>query len=96
MGFIFLGHTNDAAMNSLISILETNNSSDSPSDSRIMAVFTEFPTNPLLSCPNLAKLTELASKYNFLLAVDDTISSFGNVDLLTGNRGGISITVILY
>jgi cystathionine gamma-synthase len=48
----------------------------------IAAVFTEFPSNPLLKCPNLRRLSALADEYCFLLIVDDTIGNFANVDLL--------------
>ncbi|KAK3364054.1 pyridoxal phosphate-dependent transferase [Lasiosphaeria hispida] len=34
------------------------------------ALFTEFPGNPLLQSPDLARLHALARKYNFVLVVD--------------------------
>ena len=46
------------------------------------ALFTEVPSNPLLKCPDLYKLRELADRYNFCLIVDDTISNFLNVDMI--------------
>lgn len=49
---------------------------------KIQAVFTEFPSNPLLVTPDLGRLRKLADTYGFLLVVDDTIGSFCNVDLL--------------
>lgn len=49
---------------------------------RVAAVFTEYPSNPLLNTPDLVELTRLAAQHNFLLVVDDTIGSFANVDLL--------------
>ena len=48
---------------------------------KIAALFTEFPSNPLLRCPNMEKLGALARVHDFLIVVDDTISSFANVDL---------------
>lgn len=51
---------------------------------KISALFTEFPSNPLLRCPNIDRLGSLARKYDFLVVVDDTISSFANVDLFRG------------
>jgi len=45
-------------------------------------LFTEVPSNPLLQCPDMIKLRELADKYDFCLVVDDTISNFLNADLL--------------
>ncbi|KAG4433980.1 hypothetical protein IFR05_010529 [Cadophora sp. M221] len=53
---------------------------------KIQALWTEFPANPLLTTPDLAKLRELATEYDFVLIVDDTIGSFCNVDLL-GEEG---------
>lgn len=46
------------------------------------ALFTEVPSNPLLQCPDLVALRRLADEYHFALIVDDTISTFWNVDLL--------------
>lgn len=51
---------------------------------KIMGLFTEFPSNPLLQCPDLKRLTELARKHGFPVVVDDTIANFHNVDLLNG------------
>jgi cystathionine gamma-synthase len=46
------------------------------------ALFTEVPSNPLLQCPDLFRLRELADEFNFCIVVDDTISNFLNVDVL--------------
>ena len=59
-------------------------------ESKISAIFTEFPSNPLLKCHDLSHLSYLASKYDFLLIVDDTISSFANADLLHSSSGPIA------
>jgi cystathionine gamma-synthase len=48
----------------------------------VQAVYTEFPANPLLRTPDLTRLRQLADKYHFVLAVDDTIGSFCNVDVM--------------
>jgi cystathionine gamma-synthase len=50
--------------------------------SRWSALFTEVPSNPLLQCPDLEKLRELADEHDFCLVVDDTIGNFLNVDLI--------------
>ncbi|RDL36024.1 uncharacterized protein BP5553_06636 [Venustampulla echinocandica] len=47
------------------------------------AIWAEFPSNPLLTAPQLNRLRELADKYGSLLIVDDTIGGFCNVDLLS-------------
>lgn len=42
----------------------------------------EFPTNPLLTCVDLEQLSKLAREHSFPLIVDDTISSYANVNLI--------------
>ncbi|KAL0959680.1 hypothetical protein HGRIS_011378 [Hohenbuehelia grisea] len=48
----------------------------------IAALFTEFPSNPLLRSPDLERLRTLADKYNFMVVVDATIGNLVNVDVL--------------
>jgi cystathionine gamma-synthase len=48
----------------------------------ILALFTEFPSNPLLKSVDLKRLRGLADKYEFLIVVDDTIGNFSNVHVL--------------
>jgi cystathionine gamma-synthase len=50
--------------------------------SRWSALVTEIPSNPLLQCPDMEKLRELADAHDFCLVVDDTIGNFLNVDLI--------------
>ncbi|KAK9460068.1 pyridoxal phosphate-dependent transferase, partial [Lipomyces oligophaga] len=52
------------------------------SGERIMALFCEFPSNPLLKCPNLKEIRRLADKYNFAVVVDETIGNFKNIHVL--------------
>ncbi|KAK0738169.1 putative cystathionine gamma-synthase/beta-lyase [Schizothecium vesticola] len=49
---------------------------------RLDVVFTEFPGNPLLQCPDLGRLYKLSIKYKFLLVVDDTVGCYANVSLI--------------
>ncbi|TIA96502.1 hypothetical protein E3P96_03592 [Wallemia ichthyophaga] len=72
-GAHFLGRGDDADLAMLEEIA---------SKEQLLAVFCEFPGNPLLKSPNLARLRELADKYNFLIVVDETIGSFMNIDIL--------------
>ncbi|SNX85673.1 probable STR2 - Cystathionine gamma-synthase [Melanopsichium pennsylvanicum] len=58
-------------------ILSQQHSSD-----RILALFCEFPSNPLLRSPNLTRIRELADRYDFLVCVDETIGNFVNVEVL--------------
>ena len=53
-----------------------------PADPPILALFTEFPSNPLLRSANLPRLRALADKYNFLIIIDETIGNFVNVEVL--------------
>lgn len=47
----------------------------------ISALYTEFPSNPLLGSPDLSALQELSQRYDFPLVVDDTVASCLNVSL---------------
>jgi cystathionine gamma-synthase len=62
--------------------LETYLEAEAKEGRSVQALYTEFPANPLLRSPDLIRLRQLADKYHFVLAVDDTIGSFCNVDVL--------------
>ncbi|KAF1938065.1 cystathionine gamma-synthase [Clathrospora elynae] len=47
-----------------------------------VALFTEFPGNPLLRCPDLERIRKLADEYDFCVVVDETIGNFINVNVL--------------
>jgi cystathionine gamma-synthase len=49
---------------------------------RYLALFCEFPGNPLLASPDLVKIRELADRYDFAVVVDETIGNFVNVHVL--------------
>lgn len=49
---------------------------------RFLALFCEFPGNPLLTCPDLVRIRQLADKYDFAVVVDETIGTFVNVDVI--------------
>ncbi|KAI5115213.1 hypothetical protein M0805_001298 [Coniferiporia weirii] len=49
--------------------------------SSVTALFCEVPSNPILQCPDLPRLGELADRYGFLVIVNDTIRNFINVDV---------------
>jgi cystathionine gamma-synthase len=49
---------------------------------RFLALFCEFPGNPLLKSPNLERIRQLANQYDFLVVVDETIGNFLNVNVL--------------
>ena len=52
-----------------------------PTSRPVLALFTEFPSNPLLRSPNLPRLRGLADRYDFLIVIDETIGNFANVDV---------------
>ena len=48
----------------------------------VAAVWTEFPSNPLLTSPDLERLSALARRHGTPLVVDDTLAGFANADVL--------------
>lgn len=52
------------------------------SGTRIHTLFCEFPSSVKLECPNLERIRALASKYGFIVACDETMGNFVNVDVL--------------
>ncbi|KAK9320188.1 pyridoxal phosphate-dependent transferase [Lipomyces orientalis] len=49
---------------------------------QVMALFCEFPSNPLLKSPNLKEIRRLADTYNFVVVVDETVGNFMNIHVL--------------
>lgn len=52
------------------------------SGERYLAMFCEFPGNPMLKCPDLQRIRTLADTYDFGVVVDETIGNFINVHVL--------------
>ncbi|SGY45756.1 BQ5605_C001g00335 [Microbotryum silenes-dioicae] len=48
----------------------------------ILAIYCEFPSNPLLRTPPLTALRELADEFGCMVVVDETIAGFVNVEVL--------------
>jgi cystathionine gamma-synthase len=80
-GCHFFGYGIDSDIDEFESILEKESNRD-PSTPPILALFTEFPSNPLLRSANLPRLRALADKYDFLIVIDETIGNFVNVEVL--------------
>ncbi|KZT66234.1 PLP-dependent transferase [Daedalea quercina L-15889] len=80
-GCHFLGNGLDKDIDELEVILEKEAAADR-SRPPVLALFTEFPSNPLLRCADLPRLRALADKYDFLIVVDETIGNFVNVEVL--------------
>ncbi|KAL8673349.1 MAG: hypothetical protein Q9168_002228 [Polycauliona sp. 1 TL-2023] len=49
---------------------------------KYLALFCEFPGNPLLNCPDLARIRALADRFDFAVVVDETIGNFLNIHVL--------------
>ncbi|KAH7094958.1 pyridoxal phosphate-dependent transferase [Paraphoma chrysanthemicola] len=73
-GSVFYGFGSEEELDDLQKRLE--------SGERYVALFTEFPTNPLLRSPNLVRIRNLADKYDFCVVVDETVGNFINVNVL--------------
>ncbi|GMM27533.1 cystathionine gamma-synthase [Martiniozyma asiatica (nom. inval.)] len=49
---------------------------------RILSLFCEFPSNPLLKTPDIIRISELSKKYNFAVVIDETVANLSNVEVL--------------
>jgi cystathionine gamma-synthase len=49
---------------------------------RVLALFCEFPGNPLLASPDLHRIRQLADKYDFAVVIDETVGNPLNVHVL--------------
>ena len=49
---------------------------------KFLALFCEFPGNPLLKSPDLHRIKRLGDQYDFAVIVDETIGNFINVHVL--------------
>lgn len=52
------------------------------SGQRIRTLFCEVPCNPLLESSDLLRVRALADGYGFVVACDETLGTFVNIDLL--------------
>ncbi|KAL5323389.1 hypothetical protein ACEPPN_007924 [Leptodophora sp. 'Broadleaf-Isolate-01'] len=73
-GCIFYGNGESKDLDDLESRLK--------SGERFLALFCEFPGNPMLKCPDLQRIRKLADEYDFGVVVDETIGNFINVHVL--------------
>ncbi|KAI9847889.1 MAG: Structural maintenance of chromosomes protein 6 [Thelocarpon superellum] len=46
---------------------------------RYLALFCEFPSNPLLQCPDLRRIKALGQRYDMAVVIDETVGNFLNV-----------------
>lgn len=73
-GCVFYGNASEAELDDLETRLQGGE--------RFLGFFCEFPGNPLLTCPNLVRIRQLADKYDFAVVVDETIGTFANINVL--------------
>ncbi|ERF71396.1 hypothetical protein EPUS_07424 [Endocarpon pusillum Z07020] len=73
-GCLFYGNGSDADLDDLERRLTQGE--------KYLALFTEFPGNPLLNTPDLKRIRSLADRYDFAVVVDETIGNFINVNTL--------------
>ncbi|PWY96893.1 PLP-dependent transferase, partial [Testicularia cyperi] len=84
-GCHFFGLGTDADLDALEALLEQQQAQSTASQSPeppILALFCEFPSNPLLRSPNLPRIRALADRYGFMVVIDETIGNFVNVEVL--------------
>ncbi|SMR63318.1 unnamed protein product [Zymoseptoria tritici ST99CH_3D1] len=73
-GALFYGYGNADDINALEKRLKRGE--------RFLALYCEFPGNPLLKSPDLKRLRALADTYSFAIVIDETIGNFLNVHVL--------------
>ena len=49
---------------------------------KFLALFCEFPGNPLLKSPDLLRIRRISDRYDFAVVVDETIGNFINIHAL--------------
>ncbi|KAK4556308.1 Cystathionine gamma-synthase [Recurvomyces mirabilis] len=73
-GVTFYGYGSAEELDNLESRLQ--------SGEKLLSLFCEFPSNPLLRTPDLKRIRALADQYDFAVVVDETIGNFLNVNVL--------------
>jgi cystathionine gamma-synthase len=75
-GCLFFGNASEEDIDALQAQLSA------PVQERVLAVFCEFPSNPLLRSSNLYRLRALADQYDFAIVVDATVGGFSDIEIL--------------
>lgn len=73
-GALFYGQGSSSDLDDLQKRLENGE--------RYLALFCEFPGNPLLKTPDLLRIRRLADAYDFAVVVDETVGTYLNVHVL--------------
>ena len=74
-GAVFYGHGSSDELDDLEGRLNRGE--------KFLALFCEFPGNPLLTSPDLQRIQSLAETFDFAVVVDETIGNFLNVHVLS-------------
>jgi cystathionine gamma-synthase len=77
-GFKLVGKVDKQGLDEMETWLEA----ETKEGKKVSFIIVEFPGNPTLESTDLPRLKKLSEKYGFVLIVDDTLSGFGNVDVL--------------
>ena len=77
-GCHFFGHGTDEDLDRFEALLQSQ-PADEP---KIVALFCEFPSNPLLRSADLPRIRRLADQFDFSVVIDETIGNFVNVEVL--------------
>jgi cystathionine gamma-synthase len=73
-GVHFYGFGDDESLDDLELRLE--------SGERILSLFCEFPSNPLLKTPDIIRIKQLSDKFGFYVVVDDTVGNSSNINVV--------------
>lgn len=76
-GFKHFGRFDDQGISDLEAWLE----SEKQEGKAVSYLIVEFPANPTLETPDIARIKRLSEKYGFVLIGDDTVAGFGNIDI---------------
>ncbi|KAI8056893.1 pyridoxal phosphate-dependent transferase [Syncephalis plumigaleata] len=71
-GCIFFGHGSEEEIDTLEKQLAD------PTNERVLSIFCEIPSNPLLKTPNIRRLRALADQHDVPLLIDGTVGGFSN------------------
>lgn len=74
-GCVFYGHCTAEDLDELGTSLQ--------SGKKYLAIFCEFPNNPLLITPDMKRILKLADEHDLIVVVDETLGTFVNVDILS-------------
>lgn len=73
-GVLFYGNGSSEDLDDLEQRLENGE--------KYLALFCEFPSNPLLQTPDIHRISRLAKNFDFAVIIDETIGNFLNVHVL--------------